>query len=141
MGLTYNGIQARAEFTKLKNEEKDELRQWSKTEFGKAAFVQQKQAFLDKKKAKKKKRKRQSEGGESNSKSKWMSCAEVQAMLAEERTFNENASKAIFEGLNDFANCSNMNAAQKKVTIASTGTSILNKIVKLRPGAKGNDSP
>ena len=30
----------RQEFTKLKNEEKDELREWSKTEFGKAAFEQ-----------------------------------------------------------------------------------------------------
>ena len=126
----------------VENEEKDELRQWSKTEFDKAAFEQQKQAFLDKKKAEKeKKRKRQSEGGDSNSKSKWMSCADVQAMLTEEQTFNENASKAIFQGLTDYvANCSsNTSAAQKKVTIANHGTSILNEITKLRPGAKCND--
>ena len=70
-----------------------------------------------------------------------MSRAEVQTIMAEERIFNANASKAIIQGLTDFsANCSsNSSAAQKKVAIADHSTSILNKITKLRPGAKGND--
>ena len=62
-------------------------------------------------------------------------------MVAEERTFNANASKAIAQRLTDFsANCSsNSSAAQKKAAIADHSTSILNEIIKLRPGAKGND--
>ena len=61
-------------------------------------------------------------------------------MLAEQQAFNENASKTIFEGINDVvATCSsNTSAAQKFVTIAGTSTSILNQITKLRPGAKGD---
>ena len=115
--------------------------EWSKTEFGKAAFEQQKTAFLAKKKAEKdKKRKRQSEGGKSNSKSKFMSRAEVEAMMAERDNFNMNASKVIAQGFNNFSNCSsNLSAAQKKVTIAEHTSSVLNEIVKLHPGGKGND--
>ena len=45
------------------------------------------------------------------------------------------------QGFTDFsANCSsNSSAAQKKAAIADHSTSILNKITKLHPGAKGND--
>ena len=61
-------------------------------------------------------------------------------MMAERDTFNTNASKVIAQGFTDFsANCSsNLSAAQKKVTIAEHTSSVLNEIVKLRPGGKGN---
>ena len=98
--------------------------------------------FLKRRKLRRSK-KRQSEGGGTPSKSKYMPRAKVKELFTKEKAFNEGASKAIFEGLKDYAaNCSsNTSAAQKKVTIASTGTSMLNKITKLRPGAKGDNSP
>ena len=124
----------------MKQAEKEELREWSKTEFGKAAFEEQKATFLRKKKAEK--RKRQNEGGGSNSKGKFMSRAEVQAMIAEDRDLIASTSKVINQELTEcVAKCSsNTSAAQKKVSIAETGSSILNDITKLRAGAKGNDT-
>ena len=70
-----------------------------------------------------------------------MSRAEVQAMIAEDRDFIANTSKTITQGITDFsANCSsNSSAAQKKASIAEHTSSVLNEIVKLRPGGKGND--
>ena len=124
----------------MKNEEKDELREWSKTEFGKVAFEEQKAAFLCKKREDKK-RKRQNEGGGSNSKSKFMSRADVQAMIAEDRDFITNTSKVINQELTDcVAKCSsNSSTAQKKVSIQEHGSSMLNEITKLRSGGKGKD--
>ena len=128
------------EFNNLKQAEKEELREWSKTEFGKAAFEEQKATFLRKKKAEK--RKRQSEGGGgSNSKGKFMSRAEVQAMIAEERETISSTAKVINQELTDcVAKCSsNSSTAQKKVSIQEHGSSILNEITKLRSGGKGKD--
>ena len=69
-----------------------------------------------------------------------MSRAEVKELFVEKEAFNEGASKAIFEGLNDLdASISvNTNAAQKKVAFAQAGTSMLNDITKLHSGSKGN---